>query len=169
MNTAKKGKINKRQFIHIAGLGILFVALVLTFLLLNSNRLDRQENSGGACVDDTNQIITRATAALELSNVNRQADIIKISDEAMQLENYQQDAYCMQLLVIRYVEQGDYEKAKQSLALLTNLIDANNAKTLGFEANFTPVNDLVNATESLGRLNEQIRKNNPYMGGATNE
>lgn len=156
--------MGRNKFVLVLLLVLIITSLLVTVLVFSDDLLTRKDNKDeGPCISDTNQIITRAKEALDLDNQNRQTDIVSISDEAMKLKNYEQDSYCMQLIAIRYVEQGDYNKSTQSLDILNELIRSKNAKTLGLEVNFTPVENLVLSVASLKSLKDQLENNNPYL------
>jgi len=161
LGTSNKGVM---KLLALGALVVIFIfgGYIIAKQIIQSEKVKTGYQIYAPCINTSTGLTESATKALVVPNDKRSEDIKTVVDEVIKYDNHQSDLHCMQLITIRNIEEGNYTEARKSLDAVNSLVSSEDITPLGQGENFIPVENMVKAVELLGKMNNEIKKNDPY-------
>lgn len=157
---------HRRAALIVLAVSVVLVAGGLTgyFLIIDKEEVNIAETTGPLpCTDESISTSLKDTSnALNPATPEKVNELNAIADRIMSYENYQNDIHCLQILTIKYLTFGDYEKAKTNLESLEKLLEQKGITTIPQIDYLWKIEDLRRGVEYSSKKAEEIEKNNPY-------
>jgi hypothetical protein len=177
--------INKSKQI-LLGVAIVFGLLCVFALVIFITRRDDSSNNpksglftGNVTYQDTpcsvreqGSILSEAvplfllTAYNVTENSDRPEKLFALEQRILEQENYLQDANCLHILTMIYINRGDISNSEKYLALLTEGLDVVYPESyiLDENANFKSIEEMRESINFIKNNNQLQEQNNPFRG-----